>query len=120
MLMPSPRFCSGQADNYFVIDLLGDVYACDGWVGDSAHAKFNLLDDPSTWKLHEVSFDPTHDARCSDCTLMPLCLGSCIWERELSGMPCHPYKTTIGDYLRLLFKCLDANEAGEGVTVLAV
>ena len=120
MLMPSPRFCSGQADNYFVIDLLGDVYACDGWVGDSAHVKFNLLDDPSTWKLHEVSFDPTHDARCSDCALMPLCLGSCIWERELSGMPCHPYKTTIGDYLRLLFKCLDANEAGEGVTALAV
>ena len=119
MLAAPRRFCSGQADNYFVIDLLGDVYACDGWVGDATHVKFNLLDDPSTWKLHEVSFDPTHDAKCSACELMPLCLGSCIWERELSGMPCHPFKTTIGDYLRLYRSCFDAPSTGEGVAALA-
>ena len=119
MLAAPRRFCTGQADNYFIIDLLGDVYACDGWVGDRAHVTFNLFDDPSKWKLHEVSFDPTHDAMCSACNLMPLCLGSCIWERELSGMPCHPFKTTIADYLRIYHNCLDVPMAGEGVTVLA-
>ena len=119
MLAAPGRFCSGQADNYFVIDLLGDVYACDGWVGDRSHVTFNLLDDPSTWKLHEVSFDPTRDAKCQACELMPICLGSCIWERELSGMPCHPFKTTIGDYLRVYRECLGEAEAAEGVTVLA-
>ena len=120
MLAPQRRFCAGQADNYFVIDLLGDVYACDGWVGDRSHAVFNLLGNPSTWKLHEVSFDPTRDERCSACELLPLCLGSCIWERELSGMPCHPFKTTIGDYLRLYRDCLGEVPLSEGVTVLAV
>ena len=119
MLRPPLRFCMGQADNYFVIDLLGDVYACDGWVGDRAHVTFNLLDDPSTWKLHEVSFDPTHDERCGACALLPLCLGSCIWERTLSGMPCHPFKSTIGDYLRVYRDCLDVPPACAGVTVLA-
>ena len=118
-LRPPGRFCSGQADNYFVIDLLGDVYACDGWVGDASHVKFNLLDDSSTWKLHEVSFDPTRDEKCSACELLPICLGSCIWERELSGMPCHPLKTTIADHLRLYRDCLDVPQEGEGVTVLA-
>ena len=109
MLRPPGRFCTGQANNYFVIDLLGNVYKCDGWVGDREHVRFNLLDDPSTWKLDEVSFDPTRDARCSACNLMPLCLGSCIWERELSGMPCHPFKTTIGDYLRIYYNYLNAS-----------
>jgi len=67
-----------------------------------------------------VSFDPTRDERCSACELLPLCLGSCIWERELSGMPCHPFKTTIGDYLRLYRDCLGEVPLSEGVTVLAV
>ena len=119
MLEPPRRFCAGQADNYFVIDLLGDVYACDGWVGDRAHVKFNLLDDASTWKLHEVSFDPTRDEKCQVCELLPICLGNCIWERECSGMPCHPFKTTIGDYLRIYRACLGEPEPSEGVTVLA-
>ena len=119
MLAPPRRFCMGQADNYFNIDLLGDVYACDGWVGDRAHVTFNLLDDPSTWRLHEVSFDPTRDKQCCACNLLPLCLGSCIWERELSGMPCHPFKTTIGDYLRIYRDCLGEVAPSEGVAVLA-
>ena len=119
LLRPPRRFCSGQANNYFVIDLLGDVYACDGWVGEKSHVRFNLHDDPATWKLHEVSFDPTRDERCSECWLLPVCLGSCIWERELSGMPCHPFKTTMGDYLRLYRDCLDAPFDGADVTVLA-
>lgn len=118
MLRPIRRFCTGQADNYFVIDLLGDVYACDGWVGDKAYVQFNLLDDPSTWKLHEVSFDPVRDEKCSACELLPLCLGSCIWERRCSGMPCHPFKTTIGDYLRVYRSCVEPRAPICGVEVL--
>lgn len=123
MLRPIRRFCTGQADNYFVMDLLGDVYACDGWVGDKRHVQFNLFDDPSTWKLHEVSFDPVRDGKCSVCELLPLCLGSCIWERQCSGMPCHPFKTTIGDYLREYEKCVAGTDGAaqrqQDVAVLA-
>lgn len=122
MLRPIRRFCTGQLDNYFVIDLLGDVYNCDGWVGDKSHVRFNLFDERSTWKLHEVSFDATRDNKCSACELLPVCLGNCIWERSLSGMPCHPFKHTIGDYLNLYYDCLRAEmeaESSDGVTVLA-
>ena len=120
MLRPIRRFCTGQSDNYFIIDLLGDVYACDGWVGDASFVRFNILDDPSTWKLHDVSFDPMADAKCSACNLLPVCLGNCHWERVCSGMPCHPFKTTIEDYLRVYRACFDADWYDEsGVAVFA-
>ena len=105
MLAPTNLFCSGQLDNYFVIDLLGDVYNCDGWVGDKKHVRFSLLDDPSTWNLSDITFDATRNAQCSACELLPICQGNCIWERVCNGMPCHPLKYTIDGYLRLYRDC---------------
>ena len=111
VLQPAPNFCAGQTDGYFVIDSLGDVYKCDGWMGEPGHALFNLLDsevvervatDPDAPELHVVTFDPFESAKCRACELLPLCWGNCYWERELTGMPCHPLKTTLPDYLRLL------------------
>lgn len=120
MLRPVRRFCNGQLDNYLNVDLLGDVYKCDGRVGEKPWVLFNLLDGPSTWKQHEVTFDATRDDQCSACTLLPICQGSCIWERVCSDMPCHPFKTTIGDYLRLYRTLLGDGEAPvPGLTVLA-
>lgn len=112
MLAPIERFCTGQLDNYFVIDLLGDVYNCDGRVGDKAYVRFNITDDPSTWLLEDVSHDPTRDEKCSQCELLPICLGSCIWERSCSGWPCHPFKYTIDGYLRLWRESFGELEAG--------
>ena len=118
LLRPIERFCTGQLDNYFVIDLLGDVYNCDGWVGDRAYVRFNLLDDPSTWKLADISHDPTRDEKCSACELLPVCLGSCHWERACNDWPCHPFKYTIDGYLRLYRAAFD--EPTHGYTLLAV
>lgn len=101
MLRPVRRFCTGQLENYFIVDLLGDVYRCDGRVGEKEHVTFNLFDDERHWKLHEITFDATRDAKCGPCELLPVCQGNCLWERECSGMPCHPFKTTLGDYLRI-------------------
>ena len=117
LLRPIERFCTGQLDNYFVIDLLGDVYNCDGWVGDKAHVRFNLLDDPSTWKLADISHDPTRDEKCSACELLPLCLGSCHWERACNDWPCHPFRYTLDGYLRIYRSLFD--EPTEGYTLLA-
>ena len=120
MWRPIRRFCNGQSNNYFNIDLLGDVYACDGWVGDKSYVKFNLFDDESTWKLHEITFDATRNAKCQECELLPVCQGNCIWERTCCGMPCHPFKTMGKNYLRIYRQCFGDVELGEdGVTVLA-
>ncbi|MDO5117205.1 MAG: radical SAM protein [Eggerthellaceae bacterium] len=110
-LRPIRRFCNGQLDNYFNVDLVGDVYKCDGRVGEKPWVLFNLFDDPSAWKLHEITFDATRNEQCAECELLPACQGSCIWERVCSDMPCHPFRTTIDDYLRLYQKLL-GNEAG--------
>ena len=123
MLSPQTHFCSGQKQDYYVVDLLGDVYKCDGWVGDKNFVKFNLFDDPSTWQLDIVSHDATRDDTCSQCALLPICHGSCVWERTLAipetgKMPCHPLKTTIADYLADYRACFgdaaSSDEAGSG------
>ena len=117
MLAPVDHFCNGQLDNYFVIDLLGDVYSCDGWVGDRSYVRFNLLDDPSTWLLSDITFDATRDKQCGACNLLPICQGNCIWERVCNGMPCHPLKTTIEGYLKLYRACF--GDLDEPFAVLA-
>lgn len=120
MWRPIRRFCTGQTDNYYNIDLLGDVYACDGWVGDKGHVKFNLFDDQSTWRLHDITFDATRNAKCQECELLPVCQGNCIWERSCCGMPCHPFKTMGKDYLRVYRQGFGDMELGEGgIAVLA-
>ena len=120
MFRPIDRFCTGQLDNYFIVDLLGDVYACDGRVGDKEYVKFNILDDPSTWKLHEITFDAPRDEKCGSCELLPLCQGNCIWERVCCGMPCHPFRTTGGDYLRVYRESIgDVAIGKDGLSVLA-
>ena len=117
LLRPIERFCTGQLDNYFVIDLLGDVYNCDGWVGDKAHVRFNLFDDPSTWKLADISHDPVRDGQCGVCELLPLCLGNCHWERACNDWPCHPFRYTLDGYLRIYRNLFD--EPTAGYTLLA-
>lgn len=125
VLSAGPAFCNGQRDDYFVIDLLGDVYKCDGYVGVKDHVLFSLDDDPSEWKLDAITHDATSTPLCQACKLLPMCQGSCIWEREMSAhetgeMPCYPLKTTMGDYLADYRDALagDALEGEGGVVVL--
>ena len=120
MLRPIDHFCTGQSGDYFVIDCLGDVYHCDGWVGDKSFVRFNLFDGPSAWKPSEITFDASRDEKCSACEIMPICLGSCIWERTCTGMPCHPMKDHMSAYLRIYRSCFDVDaDADGGIAVLA-
>ena len=97
---PARRFCRGQRHAYYVIDVRGDVYKCDGYIGEQDHVMFNIFDDPDESSLHAITFDATRDEKCSACCILPLCHGNCIWERRKTEMPCHPLKYTIADYLR--------------------
>ena len=76
-----------------------------------------MHDDPSEWKTPEIVFDAPLDEKCSPCELLPLCMGNCIWEREATGMPCHPLKGRMGSYLRVYRSCF--GEGQPGVTLLA-
>ena len=119
ILRPIKRFCRGQRDNYFVIDVRGDVYKCDGYMGEPNHIHFNIFDEIGVENLHEITFDATQDAKCGACTLLPLCHGNCIWERRKTEMPCHPLKYTIDDYLNDWRSCFEAILPDDGFTLLA-
>ena len=111
ILRPVPRFCNGQRDDYFIIDTLGDVYMCDGVIGEQDKIAFNIKDDPTPEQLHTVSHDPQTSEQCRDCYLLPICQGNCNWERYSTGMICHPLLTTLPDYLRDYRSCFDIEPA---------
>ncbi len=105
LLSSCSRFCNGQRNSYYVIDSIGDVYACDGWIGVKDHVEFSIFNDEAHERLAMVSHDPFESAQCRACTLLPLCMGNCDWERRLTGMKCHPLLTTLSDYLRDYRSC---------------
>ncbi len=107
-LMPAPLFCSGQMESSFVIDAKGDVFKCDGRIGDAEYKICNVQDEnlePAIRNFDTALIYPFDDKGCIDCNLLPLCLGTCKWERECCGYPCHPLRYMLDDYLWLLRDC---------------
>lgn len=103
LMRPVPLFCRGQMERYYCIDALGDVYKCDGHMGRADHVMFSLdsiaeAADIPTGTAPEYPFD---DAACTACNLLPICKGTCEWERTCcTDHPCHPLKYTAKEYLR--------------------
>lgn len=102
-MRPIPLFCKGQAERYYCIDAMGDVYKCDGHMGRTDHVLFNLDDALKSGHLPTdlAPLYPFNDAACKACSLLPLCKGTCEWERKCcSDHPCHPLKYTSKGYLQ--------------------
>lgn len=108
-LAPAPNFCRGQKADYYVIDCRGDIYICDGRIGEQDHVRGSIFDELTPEQLDMISHDPYQDEQCSACELLPICQGNCHWERELTGMQCHPLKTTLPDYLLAWRACYPEN-----------
>ena len=141
LLSPISHFCHGQTENYYVVDVRGDVYKCDGYMGNKDYVRFNLLDCeqagdssssnsvafPEDTHVHEVFVDPTCDERCAPCELLPVCMGTCFWERECVArqkhrrgqMPCGALKTAIGGYLQGYRKSSGNIDKTAGFVILA-
>lgn len=101
LMSTAPLFCKGQSGRYFVIDANGDVYRCDGYMGDPDKKIFNLDDIPSDEKIFAADPYPFDNKMCTSCAILPICMGTCKWERESClDYPCHPLKHTLDDYLR--------------------
>jgi uncharacterized protein len=80
--LPHPliTFCFAQLANSFLIDPQGEMYRCFNHAGDPARSMGNIQ-NPVNYRHPEFSrlfaFDPFEHARCRDCTVLPLCMGSC-------------------------------------------
>lgn len=100
LMAPGELFCRGQMENYFCIDALGDVYKCDGYMGRNEYVIFNLDDGFDVLDTRTAMVYPFDDDACIECNLVPICKGTCKWEREsCADHPCHPLKYTMDDYL---------------------
>jgi uncharacterized protein len=110
------NFCRGQLENYYVIDPFGDVYKCEGWVGQREHSVFNLDDIPQLEGLELTSYNPLRDPQCKDCEVLPLCKGQCAWDRALLEHACHIAKFTMPAYVKDYRSCY--GEATSPVTIL--
>jgi uncharacterized protein len=102
ILAPTDHFCSGQKYTYLVIDSLGDVYDCDGYMGVPSHKMFSIFDAPQDQVWDYAVGDPFVDPKCRACKILPICMGNCKWERNCCGNPCHPLKHTLPLYLKAL------------------
>lgn len=116
LLQPIQLFCRGQMERYYCIDAMGDVYKCDGHMGRTDHVLFNLGDIEGTAAIPTGTAPayPFDDGACVSCTLLPLCKGTCEWERKrCEDHPCHPLKYNATGYLQGWAASLGARWAPE-------
>lgn len=119
MLAPAPTFCRGQKENYFAIDAAGDAYKCDGYLGRTECALFNVA-HPEDYQGDTAPAYPFDDEACTHCSLLPICKGTCEWERKsCADHPCHPIKHTMDEYLRAWLSALEpVTPSPTGLTIL--
>lgn len=111
-LVPRRSFCRGKMAAYFVIDPEGNVCRCDGFMRDSDHVLFNLLDPSCPIEHPEMRSFFDKNARCAGCVVAPQCLGDCDWEWNMFDENCNALKYTLDRYVLLLKHRLE----GEGDT----
>lgn len=99
------RFCSADHENSYMIGPNGEMYQCwddfgdqnliVGYIFSSTKLNHELVDD-------YMSFDPTNDPKCSQCTVMPLCMGGCPKQRIMNGgIPqCGVYQYNLDDRIK--------------------
>lgn len=77
---PSATVCMSQQVNSFLIDHEGYLYRCFNYVGDRDRSTGNIKDpiDYHNDNFQRLfAFDPFEDAKCRDCTILPICMGGC-------------------------------------------
>ncbi|PWB71243.1 hypothetical protein C3F09_08065 [candidate division GN15 bacterium] len=106
---PTSVFCMAQQVGCFLIDPDGDLYRCFNHAGDKTksaghisaeidfhHPEFNRL----------FRFDPFEDSDCRDCTILPICMGSCPARRAgRNGTPettCDTWKYNLEPMLEII------------------
>lgn len=107
---PAPRLNACGADTFqsFVIAPDGAIYKC--W--DDIGIKEYIVDYITSQKFNYskryydfMLYDPTEDPVCSNCEILPICMGACP-NRRMTNSPlrCPQYKYDLERYIRATFK----------------
>ncbi len=107
---PQPRysFCTADRPNSVVIGPDGSLYACYTHIGDEREVIGDVFDGMLNQNsVKWFSWDPFEKEICSECEVLPLCMGGCLVEGfkepDLRKGHCETYKFALDDHLRLFY-----------------
>lgn len=105
---PKVNSCMMSNVNSFAIDVSGNIYKCERYVGNQKKSIHNLTknSDASVLKdlLKNIDKDTNNKIRkeCQRCIFLPKCMGGCNSDYENGDDPCSIDKYMIQAYLELL------------------
>lgn len=86
--------CGAMRPDFFVVDADGYLHKCLNSVGNPKEAighitkPIEFTQDLVTW----LTWDPLEDQECSQCNLLPLCNGGCLWNKLHGRHSCGYYQ----------------------------
>lgn len=101
--------CSADITNSFTIDPEGKIYKCWNDIGISNYSVGSIKEGIAiNNKLFKyMLYDCTLDKSCTDCKVMPLCMGGCPRKRlDSSNARCTNYKYTLEDYIKKIISSM--------------
>lgn len=81
---PRANYCGADSENAIVIGPKGNIYKCWSDIGRNEYKIGNILEHGkfNMDKYYEyMGYNPVEDEECSDCKLLPICMGGCPRKR---------------------------------------
>lgn len=101
---PKTNQCIADMYNGYVIDDKGDMYKCWHDIGNTQRRIGNInngsnfLESTEVFKQY-IESDPTTDAECQSCKMLPICVGGCPHNREFGLAGCEQKRHVMHEYL---------------------
>ena len=99
------NFCGADKLNSYVIAADGKLYKCWNDIGNSEGCVGSLVDAMDVRQqahLDYMLFDPTTDNECSQCNLLPICMGGCPYMKRIENDKCSIYKFALEGFLAVI------------------
>lgn len=98
--LPRMHACMNGDPQSFSIDVNGNIYSCEHYVGKSIHRMGDLVKGLSTTDTRGI--DVNFREECYDCVFLPKCFGGCEANLIEGDIPCMIEKYLIKAYLQIL------------------
>lgn len=99
--------CDADYEHSYVIDSNGHLYKCWSDIGNIplsfGSIKENIFRNKGLF-LEYMSYDATEDKMCSECPVLPLCMGGCPAHRLKNANRCSKYKDSLEKYLKIAYQ----------------
>lgn len=96
------HYCDADFENAYVIDNIGDIYKCWSDIGNQTWCVGNILNEkqknPHVYYTY-MTYDPTEDNECTECKMLPLCMGGCPHYRVHNIDRCSTYRYILDDVI---------------------